>query len=239
MPITVKSKYKRSQRKRAVELGDVADVHNQNWETIMGFKPSLKPYGAENHEAPNMSTDNSPIPTEEDSNKPDQSQLARGGDVEKENPPHQDESVDHIKPNSEQKTTRKRADGVTEQMNHDAHQGEEYNVEGGSLDSEEDLERFKDEYREKWTVSNKIADLKIAAGQWRENDKYSMADTLAQRYSLEDLKAQLEDNEQMLGTVQASQKKKASYPHGYTVSGGRSVSSDPLAEILGNLGYVN
>lgn len=240
MPIKVKGRYKKGeQRKKAVELGEVADIDNQNWETLMGFKPSLKPYGADPHNPPTMSTDNAPLPTENDDNKPDQGNLASGGDVEKENPPHENEKVDHIKSNSEQKTTqRKNSEGVAEQMNNEAHQEEEYNVESGSLNSEEEKERYMNDYREKWTVSNKIADIKISAGQWRDNDRYAMADHLSQRYSLQDLKSQLHDNEQMLGAVTAQKKaSKPAYPHGYTTSGAKSTSTDPLADILGDLGY--
>lgn len=222
MSIKVKSHFKDAgQQKKSVELGEVADVYDQNWETIMGFKPSLKPFGAEPHNPPNMSTQNAPIPTEDDSLKPDQGELASGSGVEKENPPHEDESVDHIKQNTEQKTTSKEATQ-------------------GSMQSEEDMEQVMNAYREKWTVANKIADIKIAAGQWKENDRYQNADILSQRYDLDTLHSQLQDNEQMLGAVAANkpqQTRTAAIPRGYSTAKQSSRQENPLEDILGDIGY--
>lgn len=239
MTVRVKSKFKGgNQRKKAVELGEVADIYNQNWETLMGFRPRLEPYGAETHNPPEMGTDNSPIPTSEDTNKPDQGNLSGGG-AEKENPPHENESVDHIKPNSEQKTTKKKAEGeefqTANDMNHEAHEGvedgEDFDV---SPSTEEEVERLNNEYRERWTVSHKIADLKISAGQWSENDRYEKADTLAHKHSMEDLQEMFEDNRQMLQRVNGS-KKKASVPRGYTTGGRSTGYEDPLQEILAGM----
>lgn len=226
MPIKVKSRYKNSQQKNAVELGDVADIVSQNWETIMGFRPSLKPYGADPHNPPDVNLNNAPLPTEEDSLKPDQGDLAGNSDyqmsAEKENPPHQDESVDHINSNSEQKTT-SRTTAATSTMN-----------------SEEEMEQAMNDYREKWAVANQIADIKIAADQWKENDRYQQVDSLSQKHSLNDLQEKLEDNRQMLGKISSSQQKKqtknAQIPHGYSTSKQSNQSENPLGDILNDLG---
>jgi len=109
---------KKSMEKKSMDIGDVAKMRFENFETLLGFKPRLDLLEGENHEAPDMKKDNGPSNIEtptDDPNRPDANDINRGlGKDYENNPatevhraPHEDEPVkqdnNNLKPASLQK----------------------------------------------------------------------------------------------------------------------------------------
>lgn len=221
-----------SQRKTAIEPGDIAPIVNDNFETLTNppFKPSLELLEGDPHTPPTMNTNTDQnIKTDgEDGNQPSAEEIASGSpdydnspDVEKEQIPHENEKV--------KQTSKKASDENSEDKDDSEEENEEETVEAS-------MQKLKNEYATKYTLATKLFDIKLAAGVEEEINRYNFATLKADNEDITSLEAQIEDNQQFLNRIQASQpaetKKIANVnlPNGFT---GRPQSTDsPFADDL-------
>lgn len=219
-----------SQRKTAIEPGDIAPIVNENFETLTNppFKPSLELLEGDPHTPPTMDTNTDlNIKTDgEDGNQPSAEEVASGSvdydnapDVEKEQIPHENEKV---------KQTSKKASEEDSEDKDDTEGAEEE----GEETVEASIQRLKSEYATKYALATRLFDIKLAAGVEEEINRYNFATLKADNEDAASLEAQIEDNQKFLNQIQASQptetKKIANVtlPSGFT--GGPSSTESPF-----------
>lgn len=112
---------RRPLEKRSMDIGDVAKMRFENFETLLGFKPRLDLLDGENHEAPDMKKDNGPANIEtptDDPKRPTPEQINNGlgkdyendPDTEVHRAPHENEHVTQDNNNLKPASLKKRAD---------------------------------------------------------------------------------------------------------------------------------
>jgi hypothetical protein len=170
-----------SQKKTAIEPGDIAPVLLENFETLTNppFKPRLELIEADPHNPPDMNaqTDQNINTEGDDPNRPDAGEIAskapeyeKANGIEVEKVPHENE---HVK------------------------QGE----------LEEQMREMKATFSNKFARATRLFDIRLAAGVEQEINRNSFVHSTADdaNVSVEQLEQKIAEEEEYLKQIQASQ----------------------------------
>lgn len=189
-------------KKQAVELGDVAPVVLENFETLTNppFKPRLELIEGDPHNPPDMNTNTDQnITTDgEDQNRPDAGDIVskspeykNGPEVSKEEIPHENEHV---------KQGKKVAETEEEEEDKETETSEESTTE-------ERLAGLKREYASRYNLASRLFDIRLAAGVEEEINRNNFIVSRADNLDTNTLESQVQDSEVFLRRIQASQSK--------------------------------
>ena len=205
---------KKQIRRREAALGDMgepADIATENFETITGFKPSLDLPDAEHEKPPVMDANNPPKNMklqEGDPNALTANELSKGDD-------YHDQDLKEEKP---------------------PHDGEGASQTSPKNGPGQTTASANDEYREKFMLSSRLADVKIAVGQMGENDRYAFVEQTINENSIDEIEKVLNESEGMYEAVKAAKSKVASRnPLAPNPMMRREAEIDPLQAIFGGI----
>jgi len=228
-----------SAKKHALDIGDVAPVVLENFETLTDppFKPRLELIEGDPHDPPTMNTNTDQnIKTDgEDQNRPSTEEIASGGSdyenaeaPEAEDIPHEHE---HVKQGA--KTADSDEDDKPDFLKQD--EGDESEEEEADT-SVTAMQKLQAEYAERYSLASQLFDIRKSAGIEEEINRYNFVQTKAGSTEITDLQSQIDDGKAYLGqmttTAQQVQPKVANVtlPSGYT--GGVPRNESPFDDDL-------
>ncbi len=211
-----------SQTKRALDIGDVAPVVLENFETLTNpkFKPRLELIEGDPHNPPTMNTNTDQnIRTEgEDSKRPDAGDITskapeyeNAPEVAVEDIPHENEHVKQGKKTAEE-------DNKPDFIKSDEEKAEESDDSGDN--TVEAIQKLKREYAHRYDLAMQLFDIRKQAGIEEDINRYNFVNTKAESTEISALEREISDGRAYLSQIQASAKQPETKIAGITLPGG-------------------
>lgn len=200
-----------SRTKRAMDMGDVAPVVLENFETLTNpkFKPRLELIEGDPHNAPKMNTNTDQnIKTDgEDSKRPSTEEIARGGSdyenakaPEAEKIPHENE---HVKQGAKTADENEKPDFLKTDEEKEAEDSDDSDDSGDK--TVEAMQKLKREFAHRYDLATQLFDIRKQAGVEDEINRYNYVNIKAEATEIPALEAQIADGRSYLSQITASQ----------------------------------
>lgn len=219
--IRVRSRQNPRTKKRAADFNEPAKMRLENFETLLGFKPSLDLLGGDPENKPEMSKNNAPKGIDnpkEDPKQPSAENINQGlsqeeaPDTEVEKIPHEGEKVRQTagsKKTAEEQNEDLSSPEYQQQVDRASREyqgeydGSEIPQDEGSQYYSDPVQEAQDEFAEKFMVGSKLADIKIAASLLQESERYSFVNKIARENSLSALESLLSENQTLYESMKS------------------------------------